>query len=185
MRCRPAQRNVFERSADILGEELGLKDQPRAIVLHSGKDGRSHLHVVWARTDADAMKLVSDSYNYVAHERASHRMELEFGHAVVPGKHAKRDRKKQPEFPRAEMGHDERMQAERTGLSPAEELPADIAAILDMEGIAIRAGHHCAQPLMKRLGVSATARASFAVYNTHDDVEALLKGLHKTHELLR
>lgn len=110
----------WKRTADILGEELGLKDQPRALVLHSGKDGRPHLHVVWARTDADAMKLVSDSYNYVAHERASHRMELEFGHEFVPGKHAKRDRKRQAEFPRAEMGHDERMLAERTGLSPAE-----------------------------------------------------------------
>ena len=63
--------------------------------------------------------------------------------------------------------------------------PHDVSTILDRAGIAVRAGHHCAQPLMKRLGVSATARASFAVYNTHDDVEALLKGLHKTHELLR
>jgi len=63
--------------------------------------------------------------------------------------------------------------------------PHDVSTILDRAGIAVRAGHHCAQPLMKRLGVSATARASFAVYNTHDDVEALLKGLHKTHELLK
>jgi hypothetical protein len=109
----------WKRTADILGEELGLKDQPRALVLHSGKDGRPHLHVVWARTDADAMKLVSDSYNYVAHERASHRMELEFGHEFVPGKHAKRDRKRQPEFPKADFGHDERLQSERTGLTPA------------------------------------------------------------------
>ncbi|MEK7265460.1 MAG: cysteine desulfurase [Pseudomonadota bacterium] len=63
--------------------------------------------------------------------------------------------------------------------------PHDASTILDRAGIAVRAGHHCAQPLMKRLGVTATARASFAVYNTHDDVEALLKGLHKTHELLK
>lgn len=63
--------------------------------------------------------------------------------------------------------------------------PHDASTILDRAGIAVRAGHHCAQPLMKRLGVIATARASFAVYNTHDDVEALLKGLHKTHELLK
>ncbi len=63
--------------------------------------------------------------------------------------------------------------------------PHDASTILDRAGIAVRAGHHCAQPLMKRLGVSATARASFAVYNTHDDVDALLKGLHKTHELLK
>lgn len=110
----------WKRTADILGEELGLKDQPRTLVLHSGKDGRPHLHVVWARTDADAMKLVSDSHNYLAHERASHRMELEFGHEFVPGKHAKRDRKRQAEFPRADYGHDEWQQAERTGLTPAE-----------------------------------------------------------------
>ncbi len=63
--------------------------------------------------------------------------------------------------------------------------PHDASTILDRAGIAIRAGHHCAQPLMKRLGVSATARASFAVYNTHEDVEALLSGLHKTHDLLK
>lgn len=63
--------------------------------------------------------------------------------------------------------------------------PHDASTILDRAGVAVRAGHHCAQPLMKRLGVSATARASFAVYNTHQDVEALLKGLHKTHELLK
>lgn len=63
--------------------------------------------------------------------------------------------------------------------------PHDASTILDRMGVAVRAGHHCAQPLMKRLGVSATARASFAAYNTHEDVEALLQGLHKTHELLK
>lgn len=62
--------------------------------------------------------------------------------------------------------------------------PHDVSAILDRTGVAVRAGHHCAQPLMKRLGVAATARASFAAYNTHDDVEALIRGLHKTHEML-
>jgi len=63
--------------------------------------------------------------------------------------------------------------------------PHDVSTILDRVGVAVRAGHHCAQPLMKRLGVSATARASFAAYNTHDEVEALVKGLQKTHEMLR
>jgi len=62
--------------------------------------------------------------------------------------------------------------------------PHDVSAILDRTGVAIRAGHHCAQPLMKRLGVTATSRASFAAYNTHDDVEALIAGLHKTHKML-
>ena len=62
--------------------------------------------------------------------------------------------------------------------------PHDVSAILDRTGVAVRAGHHCAQPLMKRLGVTATARASFAAYNTHEDVEALIAGLRKTHDML-
>ena len=89
----------WKRAADILGEELGLQDQPRALVLHAGKDDRPHLHVVWSRTDIDEMKLRSDSFNYQAHERASHRMELEFGQEFVPGKHAKRDREKAAGIP--------------------------------------------------------------------------------------
>ncbi|RZO67716.1 MAG: cysteine desulfurase [Parvularculaceae bacterium] len=63
--------------------------------------------------------------------------------------------------------------------------PHDVSAILDRSGVAVRAGHHCAQPLMKRLGVSATSRASFAAYNTHAEVEALIAGLHKTYEMLK
>ena len=55
--------------------------------------------------------------------------------------------------------------------------PHDIATILDQHGIAIRAGHHCAQPLMQRFGVAATARASFYLYNTTEDVDALVHGL--------
>jgi cysteine desulfurase/selenocysteine lyase len=55
--------------------------------------------------------------------------------------------------------------------------PHDLATILDSEGIAIRAGHHCAQPLMRRLGVAATARASFYIYNVREDVDALVDGL--------
>jgi hypothetical protein len=114
----PMTTDQWIRAADILGEELGLQDQQRVIVLHGGDD-RPHIHVVWARTDIDTMKLHSDSYNYVAHEAASKRMELEFGHEFVPGKHAKRDRDRQPEFPRAAMTQDECQQAERTGLDPA------------------------------------------------------------------
>lgn len=55
--------------------------------------------------------------------------------------------------------------------------PHDLAQVLDSRGIAIRAGHHCAQPLMHRLDVPATARASFAIYNDRDDVDALVNGL--------
>jgi cysteine desulfurase / selenocysteine lyase len=54
-----------------------------------------------------------------------------------------------------------------------------LATILDSEGIAIRAGHHCCQPLMKWLNVSATARASFYLYNTEEDVNLLVKGIKK------
>ncbi len=61
--------------------------------------------------------------------------------------------------------------------------PHDIGTILDQEGIAIRTGHHCAQPLMQRFGVDATARASFALYNTKEEVDALVKGIHKVQEV--
>jgi len=57
-----------------------------------------------------------------------------------------------------------------------------VATVLDAEGIAVRAGHHCAQPLMKWLEVSATARASFYMYNTKEDVDAFVDGLQKTKE---
>ena len=62
--------------------------------------------------------------------------------------------------------------------------PHDIGTILDDEGIAIRTGHHCAQPVMQRFGVPATARASFAFYNTKDEVDILVKGIHKVIEVL-
>ena len=50
----------------------------------------------------------------------------------------------------------------------------DLATILDREGVAVRGGHHCAQPLMERFNVAGTARASFALYNTHEEVDALI-----------
>lgn len=57
--------------------------------------------------------------------------------------------------------------------------PHDIGTILDREGVAIRAGHHCAQPVMERYGVSATARASFSFYNNSQDIDALVAAIHK------
>jgi cysteine desulfurase/selenocysteine lyase len=60
--------------------------------------------------------------------------------------------------------------------------PHDLATVLDSHGIAIRAGHHCAQPLMRWLKVTATARASFYLYSTEEDVDALVAGLKKTKE---
>ena len=61
--------------------------------------------------------------------------------------------------------------------------PHDIGTILDREGVAIRAGHHCAQPIMDRFGVSATARASFSFYNTRQDVDALLAAIRVVNDL--
>lgn len=60
--------------------------------------------------------------------------------------------------------------------------PHDIASFLDADGIAIRSGHHCTQPLMNRLGLTGTARASFAFYNTMEEVEALVRGVAKIRE---
>lgn len=59
----------------------------------------------------------------------------------------------------------------------------DIGTILDQDGIAVRAGHHCAQPLMERFGLAATARASFAFYNTHQEVDRLLEGIDSALEI--
>ncbi len=55
--------------------------------------------------------------------------------------------------------------------------PHDISQILDEYGVCVRAGHHCAKPLMRRLGVAATARASFAIYNDETDVDTLVEAL--------
>jgi len=60
----------------------------------------------------------------------------------------------------------------------------DLATILDREGVAVRAGHHCAQPLMERFGTASTTRASFALYNTAEDVDALIEGLRKARKIL-
>ena len=61
--------------------------------------------------------------------------------------------------------------------------PHDIGTVLDQEGIAVRTGHHCAQPVMQFFGVPATARASFALYNTEEEVDALMRGLCKVQEI--
>lgn len=62
--------------------------------------------------------------------------------------------------------------------------PFDIGTLLDREGIAIRVGHHCAQPLLRRLGLSATARASFGIYNNFDDIDRFIDGLNFVSEML-
>ncbi|MGH7603079.1 MAG: aminotransferase class V-fold PLP-dependent enzyme [Gemmatimonadaceae bacterium] len=76
--------------------------------------------------------------------------------------------------------------AERSGVisfTMSDVHPHDLATILDGEGVCIRAGHHCAQPLMRRLDVPATARASFYVYNDEGDIDALLAGIIKAREI--
>jgi cysteine desulfurase/selenocysteine lyase len=62
--------------------------------------------------------------------------------------------------------------------------PQDIGIILDQQGIAVRTGHHCTQPLMQRLGIPGTARASFSVYNTFEEIDALVAGILKVKKLL-
>ena len=57
--------------------------------------------------------------------------------------------------------------------------PHDIGTVLDREGIAIRAGHHCAMPVMQRFGVPATARASLAFYNTEKEIDAMVAAIHR------
>jgi cysteine desulfurase/selenocysteine lyase len=63
--------------------------------------------------------------------------------------------------------------------------PHDIGEILGRQGVCVRAGHHCAQPLMRRLGVTATTRASFAVHNSSGDIERLIEGLHNVRDVLQ
>ena len=63
--------------------------------------------------------------------------------------------------------------------------PHDVAQLLDKEGVAIRAGHHCAQPLMDKLGVTATARASFYLYNDLEDIDKLVAALIKSLDFLQ
>ena len=62
--------------------------------------------------------------------------------------------------------------------------PHDIGTIVDREGVAIRTGHHCAQPVMDRFGIPATARASLAMYNTQDDIDALVRALVRVQEVM-
>jgi cysteine desulfurase/selenocysteine lyase len=63
--------------------------------------------------------------------------------------------------------------------------PHDVATILDQEGIAVRAGHHCAQPVMERFGVPATTRASLSLYNTREEVDVLVRAIQRTVEIFR
>ncbi|PZU36375.1 MAG: cysteine desulfurase, partial [Acidovorax sp.] len=63
--------------------------------------------------------------------------------------------------------------------------PHDIGTLLDERGIAVRTGHHCAQPLQEHLGLGPTTRASFALYNSHEEVERLIAGVAQALEVMR
>ena len=63
--------------------------------------------------------------------------------------------------------------------------PHDLSTVLDQDGVCIRAGHHCAQPLLRRLNVPATARASVYVYNDPADIDALVKGVERAKQMFR
>ena len=61
----------------------------------------------------------------------------------------------------------------------------DVATLLDRQGIAVRAGHHCAEPLMRRFGLESTARASFAIYTTRDEIDTLADTLTRVREFFK
>ena len=62
--------------------------------------------------------------------------------------------------------------------------PSDIGMLLDQQGVAVRTGHHCTQPLMERMDVPGTVRASFSMYNTRDDIDRLFNALEKVLQFL-
>lgn len=158
----------WTRAVDVLEEELGLQGQPRAVVLHE-KNGRQHIHVVWQRTDIDTMTLRSDSHNFKAHERASFRLEEEFGHEHVPGKHAKRDRDAQPELPSSDITHAEWQQSERSGIDPRAR-KAEITALYQASdtGSAFRSALDEAGYVLAR-----GDRRDFVLIDQHGDVLSL------------
>jgi len=63
--------------------------------------------------------------------------------------------------------------------------PHDVGTLLNEDGVAVRTGHHCAQPIMQRFGIPATSRASFAFYNTHAEVDALVAGIKRVQKVFR
>jgi relaxase-like protein len=118
----PVTDGQWKRMTEIVLEEIGAKGHDYELYFHPGVKGdgepdKPHAHLGVCRTNRDTLKMLDLSYNYVAHERASKRIALEFGWELVPGKHAKRDREKQEDFPRQKLTKDEDQYQERTGLS--------------------------------------------------------------------
>ena len=129
----------WKRCVEVLEEELGLTGQPRAVVLHE-KNGKEHLHVVWQRTDLETMKFMSDSNNYQAHERASQRLEQEFGHEEVPGKHSKRQKKDQPPLDEAQRQKDAALKETIARLYAQSDNAQAFKAALEQEGYILAKG---------------------------------------------
>jgi hypothetical protein len=132
-------RDQWMHSVDVLAEELGLAGQPRAVILHE-KDGKEHLHVVWQRTDLETMKFVSDSNNYQAHERASQRLEKEFGHEEVPGKHAKRQKKEKVPTDAAQIEKDAALKEDIARLYEQSDNAQAFQTALEQEGYILAKG---------------------------------------------
>lgn len=112
----------WKRMAEIVLEEIGAKGHDYELYFHPGvkEDGEPdmpHAHLGVCRTNRDTLKMFDLGFNYQAHERASLRIAKEMGMEIVPGKHAKRDRQKQKDFPRAEARQADHQQATRTELT--------------------------------------------------------------------
>jgi cysteine desulfurase/selenocysteine lyase len=87
------------------------------------------------------------------------------------------------ELPEVRLVGTPRERAGVVSFLPGDVHPHDAGTVLDRQGVAVRAGHHCAQPVLHRLGVNATVRASFAAYSSPADVEALVRGLHEVRRM--
>jgi Relaxase/Mobilisation nuclease domain len=121
------------RMAEIALKELGLEGHDYALAVHpgvkdNGEPDKPHAHLAVCRTDRDTLTMWDTSKNYEKHERASLRIAEEMGWEIVPGKHTKRDREQQPEFPRADTTQAEEQQAKRLGVT-TEERKAEITAL--------------------------------------------------------
>ena len=101
----------------------------------------------------------------------------------------------EPSIPRAEVAHSEHAVQGGVVGPPLERRggivsftidgvhPHDVAQVLDWEGVAVRAGHHCTEPAMRRLGISATTRASFYLYTLREEIDRLVEGLHQVRQV--
>ncbi|MEY2853171.1 MAG: hypothetical protein RL030_303, partial [Pseudomonadota bacterium] len=124
----PAQ---WREAVDALEKNLGLTNQPRAVVIHS-KDGRDHCHVVWSRIDAERMKAIPDSHNFRKHEQTARDLERRFGHERVQGAHVEREGRPRPKRTpsRADIRQQERAgQSGRAAVASVKRVTAEVTAL--------------------------------------------------------